>query len=246
VCNGDASGSISILSVTGGTPDYMYAINGNPPQASGVFEGLGSGLYTILVTDALGCSYTESFTVPEGLLLSIDIGPDIELELGDSIVLGASISLPWSQIDSIVWTPAEILSCTHCPSPLLYGLYNSVITATVYSGTCEADDAIVLRVDIDANIYIPNIFSPNGDGINDLVTVFGDHRVRRVVYFEIFDRWGNKVYVDENFLPNDPQRGWDGSFRDKEMNPAVFVYTAQAELINGQFVTRRGDITLIR
>jgi len=245
-CEGDPSGTITIDSVTGGTPVYMYSINGGAPQTSPTFEDLFAGDYTIAVVDANGCVYAESYTVAEGIQLTIDIGPDIDLVLGDSVILWADVSLPWSQIDSIVWTPIDILSCTYCINPVLYGLQSDVVTATVYSGGCLDQDMLNVRVDVDANIYIPNVFSPNDDGINDYVTIFTDHRVRRIVYFEIFDRWGNQVFVGKDFLPNDPLKGWDGSFKGKVMNPAVFAYIARVELINGDQVDRKGDITIVR
>jgi len=123
---------------------------------------------------------------------------------------------------------------------------NETITATVYAGGCLDQDALSIRVDIDADIFVPNVFSPNGDGINDHVTVFTDKRVKKVVYLEIFDRWGNMVFKANDFAPNDPLKGWDGTFKDKPMNPAVFAYIAQVELINGQTINKKGDITLVR
>jgi gliding motility-associated-like protein len=246
ICEGDTSGSLTINNVSGGTPVYMYALDGGPFQSSPVFDNLMAGQYDIAVVDANGCQYTETFTIADGIPLTIDIGPDIELELGDSVILWADVSLPWSQIDSIVWTPLDILSCEYCTNPTLYGLNDAVVTATVYTGGCIDQDMLNLRVDVDANIYIPNVFSPNGDGINDHVTVFTDHRVRRVVYLEIFDRWGNQVFVGEDFEPNDPLLGWDGRFKGKLMNPAVFAYIARVELINGDLIDRKGDITIVR
>jgi gliding motility-associated-like protein len=245
-CAGDASGSITVTDVTGGTPPYMYSLDGGDPQDSNVFEDLFAGTYSVAVVDANGCSYSSSYTIADGQEFTIDIGPDIDLELGDSVILWADISLPWPQIDSLVWTPADILSCTLCTNPVLYGLYTATVTATVYSGGCIDQDMLTVRVDVDADIYIPNVFSPNDDGINDKVTVFTDHRVKRVVYLEIFDRWGNQVFKGEDFEPNDPDLGWDGTFKGKKMNPAVFAYTAQVELLNGETLSRKGDITLLR
>ncbi|HJW29736.1 MAG TPA: gliding motility-associated C-terminal domain-containing protein, partial [Saprospiraceae bacterium] len=151
-----------------------------------------------------------------------------------------------SQVDSLVWALGDHLSCTHCINPTLYGLFDEIITATVYAGGCVDSDMLALRVDVDAKIYIPNVFSPNGDGINDHVTVFTDDKVRKIVYLEIFDRWGNQVFVANNIEPNDPLLGWDGSFKGKPMNPAVFAYIARVELINGQQIDRKGGITLVR
>jgi gliding motility-associated-like protein len=245
-CQGDDSGTLTINNVTGGIPVYMYSINGDTLQSSPVFDDLTAGVYTVSVVDGNGCVYDESFTVPDGQALTIDIGPDIFLELGDSVILWADVSLPWSMIDSIVWEPLEILSCAYCTNPVLYALHDDIILATVFSGGCIDQDMLALTVDVTADIYIPNVFSPNDDGINDYVTVFTDDRVKRVVYLEIFDRWGNQVFVGEDFEPNDPLKGWDGSFKGKKMNPAVFAYIARVELINGDQVNRKGDITLLR
>jgi gliding motility-associated-like protein len=245
-CEGDNSGTLTINNVTGGIPVYMYSINGETAQSSPVFDSLSAGIFNISVIDGNGCTYMETFTVVDGQPLTIDIGPDIFLELGDSVILWADVSLPWSMIDSIVWTPLEILSCDYCTNPVLHALHDDIISAYVYSGGCRDSDMLALTVDVDADIYIPNVFSPNDDGINDHVTVFTDDRVKRVVYLEIFDRWGNQVFVGEDFEPNDPLKGWDGSFRGKKMNPAVFAYIARVELINGDQVNRKGDITLLR
>jgi gliding motility-associated-like protein len=246
ICSGDPSGSITIEEITGGTPPYLYLLDGAIEQTSPVFDSLDPGMYTIIIVDANGCSYEESFTIEEGSVMTIDIGPDIELELGDSITLAAEINMSWDEVDSIVWAPSELLSCTHCFTPTLYGLQSGIVSATIYASGCLAEDMLNVRVDIDANIYIPNVFSPNDDGVNDYVTVFTDHRVRKILYLEIFDRWGNQVFVANNIIPNDPLLGWDGSFRGKKMNPAVFAYIARVELINGDTIDRKGDITIIR
>lgn len=134
LCQGDLSGSLLVDTVSGGTPVYMYSIDGLPLQSSTLFDQLMAGNHSLVVVDANGCSYEESFTIPEGEKLTINIGADLQLELGDSFQLSASVNLPWSQIDSIVWASPLHLSCTYCIDPTLYGLLNEIITATVYAG----------------------------------------------------------------------------------------------------------------
>jgi gliding motility-associated-like protein len=94
--------------------------------------------------------------------------------------------------------------------------------------------------------YMPNIFSPNGDGINDLVFVQSNDRIIQVNAFRIFDRWGNVVFEDFNFLPNDAQHGWDGKFNGKLMNPAVFTYLAELQTIDQDQILITGDVSLVR
>jgi gliding motility-associated-like protein len=149
-------------------------------------------------------------------------------------------------IDSIIWTPANILSCTYCETPVLQAVEHSTVMATVYAGGCKDTDELRLLVKIDADIYIPNVFSPNGDGTNDVFTIFSDNRVKRVVFLRVFDRWGEMVFERKNFDPNDPQMGWDGTFKGQRLNPAVFVYDAQVELFNGSLVKKSGEISIIK
>ena len=183
-----------------------------------MFYELGAGVYTVVVQDVNGCEWQTDVTIENGPTIGLDIGLDLDLKIGDTIQL-ESIFIPGSlQIDSIVWSPAEILSCTRCLNPVLTALTNARITATIYTGMgCEAMDELNLFVDKDFNIYVPNVFTPNGDDINDIVTVYAGDQVRRIVEFEIFDRWGEKVFSNHDFDPNEVDEGWDGRFRDQMM-----------------------------
>ena len=99
---------------------------------------------------------------------------------------------------------------------------------------------------IPPQIFIPNIFSPNGDGINDQVSIQSNDRIILVNSFRVFDRWGNIVFEDFNFLPNDAHHGWDGIFNGKLMNPAVFTYLAEVKTIDHDLMLVTGDVSLVR
>ena len=94
--------------------------------------------------------------------------------------------------------------------------------------------------------FIPNVFSPNGDGVNDVFYIQSNAEVIGVTVFRVFDRWGNAVFADFNFQPNDITHGWDGTFHEKEMNPAVYTYVAEVETTRGKPLVLTGDVTLIR
>ncbi|HEY3385415.1 MAG TPA: gliding motility-associated C-terminal domain-containing protein, partial [Saprospiraceae bacterium] len=94
--------------------------------------------------------------------------------------------------------------------------------------------------------FIPNVFSPNGDGINDVFFIQTNDRITEVVSFRIFDRWGNVVFEDYHFLPNEPQHGWDGRFKEKIMNPAVFTFLVELKDIEGKPIVKPGEVTLLR
>ncbi len=89
------------------------------------------------------------------------------------------------------------------------------------------------------NLFVPNAFSPNGDNINDFECVYGSCITS--LDFKIFDRWGNKVFESER-----ERDCWDGTYNGKPMNSGVFDYELQATLENGQTISKKGSITLVR
>ncbi len=99
---------------------------------------------------------------------------------------------------------------------------------------------------IPANIYIPNVFSPNGDGFNDIFFIQANEEVTLVYTFRIYDRWGSLMFEDFDFKANDPQHGWDGTQRGEMMNPAVFTYVAEVLTSKGEVKSIYGDVTLLR
>ncbi len=110
---------------------------------------------------------------------------------------------------------------------------------------CDSIQSLILLIEND-QIYMPNAFTPNGDGINDRFTVHSNEDVKWIDHFSIFDRWGEKVYEYNNFPPNDDLYGWDGIFKLQKANPAVFVYIVEWRDKLGGRHQLKGDVTLIR
>jgi gliding motility-associated-like protein len=107
----------------------------------------------------------------------------------------------------------------------------------------------VLNVFVNAQkeVYAPNVFSPNNDGENEWFYLQAKEGVaRNINTFVVFNRWGEIVYQNNDFLPNIPTDGWDGTHRGQPMNPAVFVWFAEVEFIDGQVEFFEGDVTLVR
>ena len=111
----------------------------------------------------------------------------------------------------------------------------------------SAQGEITVNVEENIPVYIPNAFSPNGDNQNDKITIFGNITLfDEVQFFRIFDRWGELVYQEENFQPNNIGSGWDGNLNGKAVNPAIFIYSTEVRFIDGSIKQFKGDITLIR
>ena len=95
--------------------------------------------------------------------------------------------------------------------------------------------------------FIPNIFSPNGDAVNDEIRFYAAPGIEKVLRWSIFDRWGNLVFSRDDFDPGDPNVYWNGTAQGSEMlNPGVFPFVVEVELINGNTEVHQGSITLIR
>ncbi len=111
---------------------------------------------------------------------------------------------------------------------------------------CKKSDDVTIKVITEPSLYIPTIFSPNGDKVNDLFNFETGLDIVKVISFEIYDRWGNGVYTLNNFLPSAGQFGWDGTLDGKNVNPGVFVYKIKVLSISGEEFTKTGDFTLLR
>ena len=139
------------------------------------------------------------------------------------------------------------MSCVDCLAPTAQPLQTTryTLTATNENG-CRAQGQVTIYVRFDKNVYIPNAFSPNADGRNDLFYVFGNKSVRSIRRLQVFDRWGELVYEGRNLTPNQPQGAWDGSFRGQPLQSGVFAYVAEVEFINERVEVFKGSIHLIR
>ena len=109
-----------------------------------------------------------------------------------------------------------------------------------------ATDQLVIFLDKHRNLYVPNVFSPNGDGKNDVFMVFAGPEVTKIRGFEVYSRWGEPVFEVYNFLPNDPTFGWDGTYRADAFNSAAFTWFAEVEFVDGVVEIFKGDVVLMR
>lgn len=206
--------------------------------------------YTVTVFDDAGCSVKTTLIIDQPEPLFVDLGDDfIEVELGDSTaILQANINA--INPVTIEWNPSDAVECIdpNCQivaiAPTETTLYEVIITD---SDGCQASDEITVLIGENRNVYIPNAFSPNGDGSNDDFALFVGEGVEEIEHFGIFDRWGNLMYEVDN-LPaaQATQIRWDGKFKEKEVVPGIYVYRARVKFIDEQFITYKGTFTLMR
>ena len=166
----------------------------------------------------------------------IEAGADVTIPEGGSTVLMAEGGMSYE------WYPTEGLSCTACKDPAATPGNSTIYYVTgVNPEGCPGTDSVrVTIVDTSCGeVFVPNVFSPNGDGQNDLQCVYGP--CIEQIKFAIYNRWGQKV-----FESNNREICWDGTYKDTRLNNGVFVYTLTATLSTGLSVRQKGHITLLR
>ncbi|HFA48592.1 MAG TPA: hypothetical protein ENJ95_06175, partial [Bacteroidetes bacterium] len=243
------TGSILFADVQGGLPPFAYSIDGTDFSPQAFFDGLPPGNYALTLRDSNGCEAVWQAQIIDFQPFEIILDATASLPLGTSIPLNAQTTLPLDEIAGIVWTPGEGLSCTACLRPFASPSANTdyVLTITDSSG-CSATAGIHLLVtEPKIEVFVPNAFSPNGDGINDVLVLFANGQlVQRVGQFRIFGRWGEAVFEAFDFPPNDFLFGWDGRHRGQLMEPGVFVWLAEIVLADGQRRVLEGEVVLLR
>jgi|GEM_PF-847190 len=207
------------------------------------------GNYTIELTDTTnGCINESTFTVNPPISPSINLDPVITLQVGDNYQLQPIINIGQDKIDNITWQGSPLLSCSDCLDPFILEFENGdVIQLTVVTiDGCE--ETVETRLNVIENkpiskYYIPNVFSISD--INNRFTIYTSEEVEIIDNLYIYDRWGELMFENSNFEPNNPEIGWDGTFNNKVVEEGVYVYMFKF-VINGREEIVAGDITLLR
>ncbi len=165
---------------------------------------------------------------------------DVVVEEGNSTNLNATMS-PYIPGVIYTWTPPQTLNCTDCPNPIATPVGDTWYTVKLTTPQgCNMSDSIFIKYKIKCGeTYIPNVFSPNGDGYNEIFKVYS--RCMTGIQLTIYDRWGGKV-----FYTDDITHWWDGTKNGTPMNTGVYVYRATVTLLDGTKEELKGNVTLVR
>jgi gliding motility-associated-like protein len=175
----------------------------------------------------------------------VNLGPDRVLSTGTLLKLEPTFTE--GPIESWLWKPDKDLSCTTCPSAIVQVKTDItyVVKATNYFG-CSGTDSINIKVFCtDAQVYIPNAFTPDNDGYNDIFMIRATG-IQQVKSFRIFNRWGALIFEKINFKPNDPNFAWDGTIRGRTSSAEVFVYTVEVICDEGTPYFYKGNVSLLK
>ena len=236
LCPGD---TISLApSVAGG--DFLWSDGSTSPELT-VTE---AGLYSVTLSS--GCDEAMASIAITEVPLSLELGEDIEILLGDSLALQPDIlgSPPFSY----QWLGDTLgaLSCTGCASPRLRPFDDAFYyLALTDANGCTVLDSVAIRVLKDREVYLPNAFSPNGDGRNDAFYP-QSRRAEEVAIFRVFTRWGELVFEASDVYTNDSRSGWDGTFKGRMLPPGVYTYVVEVRFLDGLVRRLAGDVQLAK
>ena len=226
----------------GGIAPVTYTLMDGTPATGNRFTDLPPGSYSIMATDAAGCS-TAAFmaTVPAfgDPLLRLDTPP--------TVLLGDSVRLNWRAVavsDAFTtrWRADPGLSCTDCPFPVARPVRSTTYRLSLTDGRgCVFRDSVRVLVDPRATYYLPTAFSPNGDGVNDVWCFFPGVGVARVLELRVYDRWGGLRYA-----ARDGEVAWDGRVGGADAGAGVYGYAGVMELVDGRREVLGGSFVLVR
>ncbi len=235
----NADGSIA-LNVTGGSLPYAY--NWSNGFTSTNLINIGPGNYVVTISDANTCSVSAAFMLVYQYDFSVSATPSVTIYIGENTTLGYTLNGITGNYVS-VWSPSTTLSCIDCVSPVASPVITTLYQIQVTNDAgCLANDNVTVYVVPDYSVFVPNVFSPNSDGNNDVFEIYGNLKGLAFLEIQIFNRWGEKV-----FESNDHHFKWDGTFKGAVQNPAVFVWQLKLSFLDGhKEELRKGSVTLLR
>ena len=187
---------------------------------------------------------TASIKIVVHPLPRVNLGRDTTLLVGSTIYLQPQLS---NDVTKILWTPSFYLSCITCTNPLISPKENiNYITTVQNSFGCTATDTLKIKLQCtDSGLFIPNSFTPNKDGVNDVLYPRGKG-IKTIKYFRIFNRWGELIFEKRDFNIDDKNMGWDGTYMGKDLPTDVFVYSTEMICDGGESFALKGTIMIIR
>ncbi len=253
-CHDDRDGSIAITPF-GGTSPYVYSFDGGQTYDDiDAMYGLPPGDYGLAIMDANHClTLVDSITIDNPMEIGVIIYPEgdvVTYDLLDSVQLAVSVQ---NQVGALSYEWSALygdqhMSCTDCPFPWITGLENNRFEVVVTdSNGCTGSETIEVVVNRNRRVFVPSGFTPNGDNVNDVLMAHGETGTR-VESFRVYDRWGELLFMAENYDINSTESThvWDGNFKGKTMTPGVYVWYLKVRYIDGRKEGFEGSSTLLR
>jgi gliding motility-associated-like protein len=245
-CFGGKNGKINITG-SGGSKPYLYSQNGSVYNGKNLLVGLAAGSYQIFLKDQNGCITNEEIGLEEPEIFSVKSTPDTAIYYGKTLTLGATSIGNQGKVNFIWTSPSsEAINCTKCDDPIITPKTSmTIFLKAIDEKGCSATGSTNIQIIRSKDVFVPTGFTPNFDDENDKLVIHGREGTK-VLYFRVFDRWGELMFENTNFDINCTMCGWDGTFRGALMPSGVYAWMTQVQSINGEINIIKGNTTLIR
>jgi gliding motility-associated-like protein len=217
----------------------------NPGKGNTVATPQTSILYHVVGRDNHNCfTDTADVFIKVWPIPTVNAGTDQTLVVGQALQLITTVS---PDVTAWQWSNAGTLSCATCSTTLAKPKQTTTYKVIVKNdGGCSASDDVTVNVICNnGNLFVPNSFSPNGDGVNDRFYPSGTG-INRIKSLRLFNRWGEVVFEKVNFSANDASSGWDGKYKGETLAPDVYIWSCEVICENNETLSFKGDVTLLR
>ena len=243
------------LTVNTEVTNYVTVSSNSYSQVGSFHDGIPGNTYDINIASPEGCLADTTIVVlpPNELLLEV-VRDSFRIQLGDSVQLQVQVNQ--TEVD-INWSPDMFLDDPTSFSPVSYPLRNiNYVVSGINTLGCVKTDTVWISVNInrDSGLFIPNAFTPNSDGINDVFYVRNsiNPSIEKLDFFRVFDKYNEKTFDIEEIpdsdipKPENPVWGWDGTFRGQKAEAGSYRYTIGIRYVDGKTRVYTGTVQLIR
>jgi len=239
--------TLVITEVMNAALPVTYSLDSLNFQSENIFADLAPDEYNVFITDANGCSSKTSLIILPRENLDVDLltalPPPATINIGDSVLLMANVSGDPDLLAEIVWSPEEF-SCTDCLENFVFPLAPTLFIVEVFDRSgCPSRDSLFVDVLSDHSFFVPNAITPNGDGINDALTIAGP-TLLSISQVSIWDRWGNLIFKKNNLQPGEAL--WNGQAANATMLTGTFVYSIELNRTDGVSQLLAGSVSIVR
>ncbi len=241
-CYGEGNGKLELSGIRGGVGGVKLYFAGEKIEPDANITGLSPGRYVLKSVDSLGCENQIKIQIDSAAQINVDLGHDLTVSTYDTVIyVKAQYNI--TEYKEILWyINGELTDEAADEIELTIDEDKQIIVLLIANNGCEVRDTLNITVDFRANIYIPDIFTPDGDGINDVWRLRYKDYKPLIKEAAIFDRWGEKIILRKNISNLE----WDGTFKGKRVSPGVYLYYIRYENAKGYDIVLTGDITVIR
>ncbi len=243
-CDEALKGSFEIININGPSQPFLFSLDGIAFSGQTTYAQLDAGEYTIYAKDINGCiAALVPITINLHDAIEAHLPTQINIKFGADYQLFMDFS---SSPDTFYWSDESLVSCTTCLDPFILADQDVQLTLFfVDAFGCLRSANISISVEEEqSDFFIPNIFSPNGDGINDYFHILTNDPLAQLERAEVFDRWGNSIYQHHEGDLSDLK--WDGNFNGRHTENGVYIYLLVVVDGKGNRMRFVGDITLVR